>query len=89
MVGSFQMEPKAERIAIPTDLLGKPAAVFFLLNELEQRKARAGTVATAPKKQEKTAVSRGSGTTQPLVLTDEFLFDSSKKGVELPLRRRS
>lgn len=69
------MEPRAERIAIPQTLMGKTAAVFYLLNELERRKAqkkaaRPATVPQAPRGTQTAKVPRP----KPLLLTDEFLF---------------
>lgn len=83
------MEQAVERIAIPRDILGKHAAIFFLLNEIEQRKARTETLLTSAKPQSKAVVSKNSRAKQPLLLTDEFLFDKTAKDVELPHRRRS
>ncbi len=67
---------RTELVAIPSDLVGTRAAVFFLLSRPKRRKLhigfadRAANTPTRPSALE----PRGRHYTKTLLLTDEFIF---------------
>lgn len=71
-----QKNAQVSPVSVPETLLGKRAAIFFLLNEAEMRKASPAS-AEAPEKATSNA-AEGTGVinlqSKVLLLTDEFIF---------------
>ncbi len=64
MAGYSEARSTLKGIEVPRDLVGKPAGVFFLLNEIERRKS-----------QSKSATDSGRFELKPFMLVDEFIFN--------------
>ncbi|WP_074737192.1 hypothetical protein [Ruegeria halocynthiae] len=58
-----QKRSTLKQLEVPSNLAGKPAGIFFLLNEIERQKARA-----------KPDKDTGPLELKPFWLTDEFVF---------------
>ena len=75
-VSNTKMGPNVEQIPVPQNLVGTNAAVFFLLNKIEQQRAqsRSVTLSSNSRVKPEVPVEQKVASTQPLILTDEFLF---------------
>ncbi len=64
MTERVQTRSTLKTIEVPSDLVGKTAGVFFLLNEIERRKSHS-----------KKATDSGRFELKPFMLVDEFIFN--------------
>jgi len=73
---SSQKNSQVRPVRVPEPLKGRRAAIFFLLNEIEQRKGRSKHAAQADPGSTQAAAPNetGSAPTKVFLLTDEFIF---------------